>query len=154
MVLFCISTLFCFFLSLTFLLSFLCVCVPLFIIWQRDYPYMHRKHDFSMDVWCMVQLDHHHHHHHYHLKALIHHQALSYASGTKFSVAMEAGKTLTPPSYSVLCLMTTARARFLLLLLYFFYLLQLYCSYGISPMGNSGCLPRGKPAATESDYPT
>ena len=25
---------------------------------------------------------------------------------------------------------------------------------GISPMGNSGCLPRGKPSATESCYPT
>ena len=25
---------------------------------------------------------------------------------------------------------------------------------GISPMGNSGCFPRGKPAATESRYPT
>ena len=25
---------------------------------------------------------------------------------------------------------------------------------GISPMGNSGCLPRGKPDATESRYPT
>ena len=31
---------------------------------------------------------------------------------------------------------------------------QLYCPKGISPMGNSGCLPRGKPAATESRYPT
>ena len=33
-------------------------------------------------------------------------------------------------------------------------LLQLYCPNGISPMGNSGCLPQGKPAATESCYPT
>ena len=37
------------------------------------------------------------------------------------------------------------------LLLYF---LQLYCPNGISPMGNSGCFPRGKRAATESRYPT
>ena len=32
--------------------------------------------------------------------------------------------------------------------------LQLYCPNGISPMGNSGCLPWGKPAGTESRYPT
>ena len=32
--------------------------------------------------------------------------------------------------------------------------LQLYCPNGISPMGNSGCFPRGKPAATESRYQT
>ena len=32
--------------------------------------------------------------------------------------------------------------------------LQLYCSSGVSPMGNSGCLPWGKPAATELRYPT
>ena len=32
-------------------------------------------------------------------------------------------------------------------------LLQLYCSIGISPTGNSGCFPRGKLAATESRYP-
>ena len=36
----------------------------------------------------------------------------------------------------------------------FFCILQLYCPNGISPMGNSGCLPRGNPAATESRYPT
>ena len=38
----------------------------------------------------------------------------------------------------------------------FFFLnfLQLYCPNGIYPMGNSGCFPRGKPAATESRYPT
>ena len=29
-----------------------------------------------------------------------------------------------------------------------------YCPSGISPMENSDCLPRGKPAATESRYPT
>ena len=34
-----------------------------------------------------------------------------------------------------------------------FYFLQLYCPNGISPMGNSGCFPRRKPAATESRYP-
>ena len=41
-------------------------------------------------------------------------------------------------------------------LLFFFllYFLQVYCPSGISPMGNSGCLPRGRPAATESRYPT
>ena len=38
----------------------------------------------------------------------------------------------------------------------FFYLfiLQLCCPNGISLMENSGCLHRGKPAATESRYPT
>ena len=35
-----------------------------------------------------------------------------------------------------------------------FSILQLYCPKGISLMGNSGCLPRGNPAATESRYPT
>ena len=34
------------------------------------------------------------------------------------------------------------------------FFLQLDCPTGISPMGNSGCYPRGKPAATESRYPT
>ena len=34
------------------------------------------------------------------------------------------------------------------------YLLQLYCPNGISPMGNSDCLTRRKPAATESRYST
>ena len=33
-------------------------------------------------------------------------------------------------------------------------IVQLFCPSGISPMGNSGCLPWGKPAATESHYPT
>ena len=28
--------------------------------------------------------------------------------------------------------------------------IQLYCPKGISPMGNLGCLPQGKPAVTES----
>ena len=32
--------------------------------------------------------------------------------------------------------------------------LQLYCPNGISPMGNSGCFLRGKPAATELRYQT
>ena len=31
--------------------------------------------------------------------------------------------------------------------------LQLYCPIGISPKGDSGCFPRGQPAATESRYP-
>ena len=30
----------------------------------------------------------------------------------------------------------------------------MYCPNGISPMGNSGCFPRGKPAAAESRYAT
>ena len=30
----------------------------------------------------------------------------------------------------------------------------MYCPSGISPMGNLGCFPQGKPAATESRYPT
>ena len=42
---------------------------------------------------------------------------------------------------------------FLPLCLYIFFLQQCYPS-GISPMGNSGCFPRGKLAATESCYPT
>ena len=29
-----------------------------------------------------------------------------------------------------------------------------YCTNGISPMGNSCFFPKGKPAATESRYPT
>ena len=33
------------------------------------------------------------------------------------------------------------------------YFLQVYCPSGISPMGNLGCLPRGKPAARELHYP-
>ena len=36
----------------------------------------------------------------------------------------------------------------------FFIFIQLYCPNGISPMRNSGCFPREKPAATESRYPT
>ena len=35
----------------------------------------------------------------------------------------------------------------------FFIFLQLYCPKGISPIGNSGCSPQGKPAATGSRYP-
>ena len=38
--------------------------------------------------------------------------------------------------------------------LYIFHVLQLYCPNGTSPIRNSGCFPRGKPAATESCYPT
>ena len=37
---------------------------------------------------------------------------------------------------------------------FFFYFLQLYCPNGISPIGNLCCLPRGKPAVTESCNPT
>ena len=33
------------------------------------------------------------------------------------------------------------------------YVLQLYCPFGISPMGDLGCFPQGKPAATEPRYP-
>ena len=39
-------------------------------------------------------------------------------------------------------------------LLFIYLFIQLYYSFGISPMRNSGCSPRGKPAATESRYPT
>ena len=35
-----------------------------------------------------------------------------------------------------------------------FFYIQLYCPTAISSMGNSGCLPWGKPAATELRYPT
>ena len=46
--------------------------------------------------------------------------------------------------------------NFTLFSFFFFFLklLQLYCPSGISPIENSGCLPCGKPAATESRYPT
>ena len=37
---------------------------------------------------------------------------------------------------------------------FIFFFLQLHCPSGISPMGNSGCFPRGKPASTESRQPT
>ena len=40
------------------------------------------------------------------------------------------------------------------LLFFNFCFLQPYCPSGISPMGNLGCLPQGKPAATKSRYPT
>ena len=32
--------------------------------------------------------------------------------------------------------------------LFFFFFEQHYCPIGISPMGNSGCFPQGKPAVT------
>ena len=35
-----------------------------------------------------------------------------------------------------------------------FHFSQLFCPNEICPMGNPGCLPLGKPAATESRYPT
>ena len=37
---------------------------------------------------------------------------------------------------------------------FFYFFLQLYCPNRISPTANSSCLPWGKPAATESCYPT
>ena len=37
---------------------------------------------------------------------------------------------------------------------FLFFFLQLQCPNGISTMGNSGCLPRGKPAETKSRYST
>ena len=40
------------------------------------------------------------------------------------------------------------------LLAVFYFILQLYCSIGISAMENSGCFRRGKPATTELRYPT
>ena len=42
----------------------------------------------------------------------------------------------------------------LLLLLLQISILQLYCPIGIPSMGIAGCFPWGKPAATESRYPT
>ena len=42
----------------------------------------------------------------------------------------------------------------LLTFFFIFYCLQIYCPNGISPMGNSGCISQGKPAAIESRYPT
>ena len=44
------------------------------------------------------------------------------------------------------------RLFFFCFLFFCFYFLQLYCPSGISPMGNSGFLPRAKPAATEWRY--
>ena len=35
-----------------------------------------------------------------------------------------------------------------------FYFLQLYCPNGSSPLENLDCFPQGKPAVTESCYPT
>ena len=46
------------------------------------------------------------------------------------------------------------RDKFKSLLIFSPSFLQLYCVNGISPMGNSGCLPRRKPTATESLCPT
>ena len=39
------------------------------------------------------------------------------------------------------------------ILFFFLNFFQLYCSGGISAMGNSGCPPKGKPDAKESRYP-
>ena len=40
------------------------------------------------------------------------------------------------------------------LCVFFCFFLQLHCLNGIPPMGNLGCLPHERPAATESRYPT
>ena len=37
---------------------------------------------------------------------------------------------------------------------YFTFTFNNYCPNGIFPMGNLGCLPKGKPAATGSRHPT
>ena len=55
----------------------------------------------------------------------------------------------TPTSLGQVCTRV-----FFLIFFFTFYFLQLCCPNRISPMGNSGCLPQGKPAATESRYPT
>ena len=52
------------------------------------------------------------------------------------------------------CRRTTQETLLFKKTFFFFNFLQLYCPSGISPMGNSGCLPRGKPVATESRYPS
>ena len=57
------------------------------------------------------------------------------------------------------CLIIVTNLLLSEVLLFFFFFkkkffLQLYCPNGISPMENSGRFPRGKPAATESRYPT
>ena len=36
----------------------------------------------------------------------------------------------------------------IIIIIFYFYVLHLYCPNDISPMGNSGCFPWGKPAAT------
>ena len=58
-------------------------------------------------------------------------------------------------SLSLFLSLSLSLSLFLSLTFFFFFcLLQLYYPNGITPVGNSGCLPRGKPAATESRYPT
>ena len=42
----------------------------------------------------------------------------------------------------------------IIVILLFLHLLQLHCPNGLSPIGYLGCLPWGKPAVTESRYPT
>ena len=49
---------------------------------------------------------------------------------------------------------TPAKVRIELISNFCFYCLPLYYPNGICPMGKSGCLLQGKPAATESLYPT
>ena len=44
-------------------------------------------------------------------------------------------------------------SSFYLFIYFYYHFLQLYRPNGISPMGNSDCLPRGQPAATESRNP-
>ena len=43
---------------------------------------------------------------------------------------------------------------FTLIFTFLLFFLTTVLSRGISPIGNSGCFPRGKPAATESRFPT
>ena len=50
---------------------------------------------------------------------------------------------------------TTSAAEHVQAYFYFFFFFNnCIVPIGISPVGNSGCLPRGKPAATQSRYPT
>ena len=53
------------------------------------------------------------------------------------------------PSFSAVLLLF-----FFFFSFFYFHFLQVYCPLGISPVGNSGCFPRGKSAVTESRYPT
>ena len=58
-------------------------------------------------------------------------------------------------SQSVLEVYTVNSSPFLFFFFFFFLnFLRHYCPNRISPTGNSGCFPRGKPAATESRYPS
>ena len=66
--------------------------------------------------------------------------------------------SLTPQVLFELTL-SEIKSYFSAIFLFFFYFLlfnfsNCICPNGIAPMGNSGCLPWGKPAAGESHYPT